>query len=164
MATPIVRALVRAGWELACHTVTHLDLTELEDDELDKEIRLSRRILRVTFGVPVDFFCYPSGHHDQRVVAVVRDAGYLGATTSLPGLACPGDPFRLRRVRIGDGDDALTLGLRLDSLLSRLLHKGDGPEIVCGLVTIVRALAACFRRELRFPGSLVGTPATGPLC
>lgn len=113
----MVRELVEADWELDSHTLTHPDLTELRGGDLDEEVRLSRRLLRAKFGVPADFFCYPSGRHDARVVKAVRSAGYLGATTTRPGLASPSEPFRLRRVRIDGADDAQSLLLRLDSLL-----------------------------------------------
>ena len=54
----------------------------------------SRVVLRRLFHVPVDFFCYPSGAFDPAVIAAVRRAGYLGATTTLPGLARPRSPTR----------------------------------------------------------------------
>jgi peptidoglycan/xylan/chitin deacetylase (PgdA/CDA1 family) len=53
------------------------------------EVAGSRAILRSRFGAPVDFFCYPAGRYDARVVDAVRRAGYLGATTTLEGLARP---------------------------------------------------------------------------
>jgi hypothetical protein len=56
------------------------------------------------FHVPVSFFCYPAGRYDNRVVAAVRAAGYLGATTTAYGLARPGDMFTLKRVRVNRSD------------------------------------------------------------
>jgi peptidoglycan/xylan/chitin deacetylase (PgdA/CDA1 family) len=71
----------------------------------------SRARLRRVFGVPVNFFCYPSGSYDARVIAAVRKAGYLGATTTVEGLAVPGTPFSLRRIRIDGSDRAAALAL-----------------------------------------------------
>lgn len=119
---PMVRELVGAGWELGCHTITHPDLTELVGRDLDEEVTLARRLLRTMFGVGVNFFCYPSGRHDGHVVEVVRAAGYLGATTTRPGLAFPTEPFRLRRVRVGGADDAQVLSAQLQALLSQSRH------------------------------------------
>jgi hypothetical protein len=56
--------------------------------------------------VPVDFFCYPSGRYDARVVAAVRRAGYLGATTENDALAKPSQRYTLGRIRI-DGSDGV---------------------------------------------------------
>ena len=99
-----VRRLIAAGWELDAHTITHPDLTGLDDRQLAREVAGSRRALRHRFGVPVDFLCYPSGRYDARVIAAVRRAGFLGATTTRDGLARPGEPYALRRVRVNRSD------------------------------------------------------------
>jgi peptidoglycan/xylan/chitin deacetylase (PgdA/CDA1 family) len=109
-----VRSLMAAGWELDSHTVTHPDLTTLGDAQLRREVSDSRRDLQQRFGVPVDFFCYPSGKFDARVVAAVRAAGYLAATTTNPGYARPGGArLELPRVRVNASDTAATLLARL---------------------------------------------------
>jgi peptidoglycan/xylan/chitin deacetylase (PgdA/CDA1 family) len=102
-----VRDLLAAGWELDAHTITHPDLTQVSDAQLWHEVHGSRVELQRTFHVPVDFFCYPSGRYDARVVAAVRRAGYLGATTTNYDLARPRDIYTLGRIRI-DGSDRLT--------------------------------------------------------
>ena len=99
-----VRRLVAAGWELGAHTFTHPDLRTLGEAELEREVAGSRVEIARRFGVPVDFFCYPAGRFDARVVAAVRRAGYLGATTTVDGLATPGSPSELRRIRVSRGD------------------------------------------------------------
>ncbi len=109
-----VRRLISAGWELASHTLTHPDLTTLSARALAREVSSSRIELRSRFGVPVDFFCYPAGRYDSSVIRAVRRAGYLGATTTVEGLARPGKPYELRRVRVNgsDGVDELAAKLR----------------------------------------------------
>jgi peptidoglycan/xylan/chitin deacetylase (PgdA/CDA1 family) len=99
-----VRALIAAGWEIDAHTVSHKDLTTLDPTRLRYEVAGSRQYLRRTFGQPVDFFCYPAGRYDAQVVAAVRAAGYLGATTEQPGLARPADAYTLDRIRIDYSD------------------------------------------------------------
>ena len=79
----------------------------------------SRKLLRRTFQVPVDFFCYPAGCFDDRVVAAVRKAGYLGATTTLYGLATPDDPYRLARVRVNRSDGVDGFAAKLVALEKR---------------------------------------------
>jgi peptidoglycan/xylan/chitin deacetylase (PgdA/CDA1 family) len=104
-----VRKLIAAGWELASHSLTHPDLTSLDERTLAREVTRSRSILRSRFGVAVDFFCYPAGRYDARVIRAVHRAGYLGATTTVEGLARPGMPYELRRIRVSgsDGVDGL---------------------------------------------------------
>jgi peptidoglycan/xylan/chitin deacetylase (PgdA/CDA1 family) len=109
----LVRALIAQGWELDAHTLTHPDLTAVGAAQLRREVAGSRALLRREFHVPVAFFCYPSGRYDDAVLAAVRAAGYLGATTTNPGLATPRDMFTLARVRVDGGDGALGLAAKL---------------------------------------------------
>jgi peptidoglycan/xylan/chitin deacetylase (PgdA/CDA1 family) len=102
-----VREMLAAGWELDAHTITHPDLTHVDNAQLWNEVHGSRVALQRLFHVPVDFFCYPSGRYDARVIAAVRRAGYLGATTTNYGLAKPADIYTLDRVRI-NGSDGIT--------------------------------------------------------
>ena len=68
------------------------------------------------FGVPVDFFAYPFGRYDARVVAAVRRAGYLGAETQVPGSASLADGFyRLRRIEILRTDGVAGLAAKLEA-------------------------------------------------
>lgn len=88
------------GWELASHTVHHLDLTTLDSSQLQEEVANSRKILENRFGVPVNNFCYPSGQYDSTVIAAVKAAGYRGATSEVPGLATSAHPYVLNRIEI----------------------------------------------------------------
>jgi len=99
-----VKQMVAAGWELASHTINHLDLTTLDASSLRQELQGSRAILRHEYGVPVDDFCYPSGRYDDTVIAAVKAAGYRAATTTDPGLASRDQPYTLKRVRVNGGD------------------------------------------------------------
>jgi peptidoglycan/xylan/chitin deacetylase (PgdA/CDA1 family) len=96
-----VRAMMRDGWEIDAHTISHVDLTTLDAARLTHEIAGSRAWLRNAFGVAVDFFCYPAGRYNPGVEAAVRAVGYRGATTTNAGIASrAGDPFALPRVRV----------------------------------------------------------------
>jgi peptidoglycan/xylan/chitin deacetylase (PgdA/CDA1 family) len=112
-----VRALVRAGWELDAHTLTHPDLTMLAPAALWREVDDSRVEIRHEFHVAADFFAYPSGRFDARVEAAVRRAGFDGATTTAYGLARPtADPYTLDRVRVNGGEGAAGLAAALSEL------------------------------------------------
>jgi peptidoglycan/xylan/chitin deacetylase (PgdA/CDA1 family) len=95
-----VRAMIAAGWELAAHTIHHLDLTTLDPAALREEVAGSRAILRREYGVAVENFCYPAGRFDRTVVAAVKAAGYTGATTEIRGYANRRRPFELDRFEI----------------------------------------------------------------
>ena len=105
-----LHGLVRAGWEIDSHTVSHPDLTTLGVDELSTELTRSRAWIERELGVAADFFCYPAGKYDATVVAAVRAAGYRGATTELPGAATAhSDPYLLPRVRVSGSDSAASV-------------------------------------------------------
>jgi peptidoglycan/xylan/chitin deacetylase (PgdA/CDA1 family) len=108
-----VRRLIASGWEIDSHTLTHPDLTRLPSAVLRHELVGSRAEIRRRFGQPADFFCYPSGRYDTRVVAAVRAAGYRGATTVDEGLGVRGEPFTLKRVRVNAGDTPATVLARV---------------------------------------------------
>jgi peptidoglycan/xylan/chitin deacetylase (PgdA/CDA1 family) len=105
-----IRELLAAGWELDTQGFSHADLITLSAADLRHEVADSRRVLQRRFHVQVNWFCYPSGHYDPRVVAAVAAAGYAGSTTVIPGWAQPGeDPYRLHRLRVLGGTSASQL-------------------------------------------------------
>jgi len=95
-----IEAMIDAGWEIAAHTINHLDLTELDAAQLKEEVAGSRAILRREYGVPVKNFCYPAGRFDATVIAAVEAAGYVGATTEIAGYADREHPHELDRYEI----------------------------------------------------------------
>lgn len=76
-----VRTLARDGWEIGSHTHTHPRLTELEPDDLARELEESKRLCEAEVGSPCNSLAYPYGNHDGRVVEAARRAGYLYACT-----------------------------------------------------------------------------------
>ena len=98
--TSNVEAMIAAGWELASHTINHLDLTTVDAATLRRELEGSRMILKRDYDVPVNNFCYPAGRFDATVIAAVKAAGYAGAMTEVPGYANRGRPYELNRFEI----------------------------------------------------------------
>jgi peptidoglycan/xylan/chitin deacetylase (PgdA/CDA1 family) len=99
-----VKAMIAAGWELAAHTIDHSDLTTLDAAQLKRETAGARAILRRDYAVPVKDFCYPAGRFDATVIAAVEAAGYVTATTEIPGFADRDSPYELARFEILGSD------------------------------------------------------------
>ena len=113
----MIGRMIAAGWEVDSHTITHPKLTRLGEHALEREVAGSRRILEERLQVPVEFFCYPYGRFDPRVVEVVRDADYLGATTTRVGLAsATANPYRLPRLRVSGSAGLDEFAAEIDSL------------------------------------------------
>jgi peptidoglycan/xylan/chitin deacetylase (PgdA/CDA1 family) len=115
-----IRGLIAAGWELDTQGISHADLITLDAAQLREQVAGARATLQRRFHVPVNWFCYPSGHYDATVVSAVKSAGYRGSTTVVPGWARPvEDPYRLPRLRVLGGTTPQTLltliaGIRSD--------------------------------------------------
>lgn len=119
-----IRGLVKAGWELDTQGFSHADLIALDPAQLHYQVAVARRVLQRHYGVPVNWFCYPSGHYNAAVVTEVRAAGYTGSTTVVPGWAHPhDDPYRLHRLRVLGG----TSGRQLLGLLAGIREDPPAP-------------------------------------
>lgn len=58
------------GWEVGSHTINHLDLTGLNDTDLEYELGESRRLLEEN-GAKVSGIAIPYGYYDPRVLRFV---------------------------------------------------------------------------------------------
>ena len=124
-----VRRLIGAGWELDSQTFSHPDLTTLDPAQLHYQVAASRTVIERRYHVPTDWFCYPSGRYNPTVEAAVKNAGYVGATTTIPGWARPaGDPYRLERIRVLGG----TSPQALLSLIAATRTNGPPPPSYTG--------------------------------
>lgn len=123
-----IRAAHDSGMEVASHSLTHVDLTQADDEQLQHEIAGSRSALVQLIGAPVDGFCYPYGYVDARVREAVRTAGYRYACAIDSG-PLTGD-FTLPRVHIGQQDIGVRLWLkeRLNKARGRTLPTAGSPS------------------------------------
>jgi peptidoglycan/xylan/chitin deacetylase (PgdA/CDA1 family) len=99
-----IRGLLAAGWELDTQGYSHADLITLDAPALRYQVAAARSALQRRYHVPVNWFCYPSGHYDATVIDAVKAAGYTGSTTVAPGWAdATEDRYRLHRLRVLGG-------------------------------------------------------------
>jgi peptidoglycan/xylan/chitin deacetylase (PgdA/CDA1 family) len=98
-----LRVLQQRGITIGSHTVTHRPLTWLTPSQAFAELRNSRRALARHLGHPVDWFAYPFGDENARVVALARRAGYLLAVTTHAGFVqSANQPLLLHREEVTD--------------------------------------------------------------
>jgi peptidoglycan/xylan/chitin deacetylase (PgdA/CDA1 family) len=119
-----VREVAAAGIEIGSHGFRHRSLPASSDTDLAQEVVASRDILREVSRQPVDGFCYPYGHLDQRVLDGVERAGYSHAcavwTTEFAG------PYALAREYIRDTDSPRRLWARGARHWLRQEYRGPG--------------------------------------
>jgi peptidoglycan/xylan/chitin deacetylase (PgdA/CDA1 family) len=87
-----------AGVVFGSHSKSHPFLSRLSEKELGDEIKGSKFLLEEKLKNSVDFFCYPNGDYDNRVLETVHTSGYKGAVTTNRGLIHRNDsPFEMTR-------------------------------------------------------------------
>jgi peptidoglycan/xylan/chitin deacetylase (PgdA/CDA1 family) len=84
-----VRALVKEGFQVGSHTVTHPDLASIPESQIKQELTRSRSDFQDKLGLKVDIFCFPggSGAADQNIQSDLQEAGYTAAVTTFKGFA-----------------------------------------------------------------------------
>lgn len=121
-----VREMNEQGIEIGSHTLNHPILSKVRDERcLREEIDGSRSAIEESIGNRVATFCYPNGTPadiDERVVTVVKEAGYDGAvvTSGVPSH----DLFRIPRIGVSsDKTDFLWKACGMENLTG-LLRTG----------------------------------------
>ncbi len=109
-----IRSVAAAGMEIGSHTLSHVDLRNVSNQRLERELVQSKQQLESQIGLPVHFFCYPSGRYAPHTPDAVKQAGYLGALTTNGGPVTPAQsPFLWHRVRILRGETVASFGTKL---------------------------------------------------
>ncbi len=93
-----VKALYGGGHEVAVHTLTHPDLTQLPLNEIVRELREDRLNLEALFGTLVRGAAYPYGTYSDEVVEALKACGlvYCRTVWSSRDFSIPQDWLRLR--------------------------------------------------------------------
>jgi len=113
-----VEEMIASGLvEIGSHTMTHDNLTCLDDTAKRMEIFDSKASLEDRFGVECVSFCYPFGLYDEKDSKLVKEAGYTSATTTQSGIEdiCQADLYRLKRITVSGKDNFLAFWLKLRS-------------------------------------------------
>jgi peptidoglycan/xylan/chitin deacetylase (PgdA/CDA1 family) len=93
MSWEMISELAASGLAtIGAHTVNHFALSKLSPEEARNEVALSREIIAEHTGVLPRHFAYPYGDPDSagaREFGIVRDLGFVTATTTRKGLLFP---------------------------------------------------------------------------
>jgi peptidoglycan/xylan/chitin deacetylase (PgdA/CDA1 family) len=74
--------LQRLGMTIGSHSHNHVQLTSLDDAQAADDLRRSREVLEDIVQRPIEYFSFPGGAYDGRVLARARAAGYKYFFTS----------------------------------------------------------------------------------
>lgn len=102
-----VRSLISQGFEIGCHTASHIDLGTADDGTARLELETSKRKLHEELGRPVLLFAYPFGGRkniSERSLKLVREAGFICCVSCFGGVnTSTVSPFELKRIPIARG-------------------------------------------------------------
>ncbi|MBD3286728.1 polysaccharide deacetylase family protein [candidate division WOR-3 bacterium] len=128
-----VSELIKSGWIICSHTMTHPDLKRCTDDRLDWELVESKKLLESRLGIPIPAIAYPFGRFNLRVLVAACRAGYkFGFTVGAERWKRRRGPLTIRRVPVYQIDpDALIRAKvkpngpvkRFDALKNRAFNK-----------------------------------------
>jgi peptidoglycan/xylan/chitin deacetylase (PgdA/CDA1 family) len=127
-----LRTLASAGWEVGSHTRSHRRLVELDEDELDAELRGSRLICEERLQLPCRSLAYPYGAFgtdvDQSTAEAAAQAGYEAAGT-VPRRLWPVDPLLWPRVAVGAADSGATFHAKISPWVRRFRATRAWPAL-----------------------------------
>jgi len=96
-----IKKLKNTGWTIGCHTATHPNLAKLDKTMLKKEIIGSKTILEKKIKSTINFFCYPKGIYNSKVLKVTKKANYKAAFTTEAGfIKQSSDLYKIPRIGI----------------------------------------------------------------
>ncbi|MEN6490139.1 MAG: polysaccharide deacetylase family protein, partial [Smithella sp.] len=107
-----VKALSKAGISFGSHTVTHPQLSTLETEEVEYEIKLSKMVIEDKLGKEIDTFSYPFKFPEENKVFITLLRNILqkhgfryGVSTRIGSVLKKDDIYFMKRIPINTGDD-----------------------------------------------------------
>jgi peptidoglycan/xylan/chitin deacetylase (PgdA/CDA1 family) len=101
-----VRIMMKDKIDFGCHTKNHRYLPSIKDPvTLQDEIIGCKVLVEEKLGVPVTWYCYPTGGFTEEIKALVKKSGYKGACTTARGFTdLNKDLYELKRVKVTNSD------------------------------------------------------------
>ena len=117
------RNLVRDGFEIGAHTVTHPILATLTSEEQQREIETSKQRIEQELRTTCRFFAHPNGQPgdwNEDTLRIVRNR-FDACFTTIDGSVKTGDdPFMLKRITIDTGSDLRKFALTITGIRSTI--------------------------------------------
>lgn len=111
------------------HSHKHEILTKLGNEDAERNLLESKRVLEKTIGEPVEQLSYPNGDIDQRVKAIVRSTGFKLAYGTRPGLVDhSSDPLDIPRILVGGYDSVEDINFALLTEVVKRVAKPRSSE------------------------------------
>lgn len=124
-----INEMATYGITYGSHSLTHRYLTELDDDEVWKELVESKAVLEALTGSEINTFCYPFGRSTPRLHDLVKQAGYSAAIGTSHGEHTLFNLSRINPARTNNS--SLLWRLAVSGLYYRLLRNRMSRRLIC---------------------------------
>lgn len=116
-----IKQLIKDGISFGSHTVNHPQLHNLKKNEIDDEIKSSKKKIEDEIGIKIDSFSYPFAFPQEDQDFVIRykeklvEYGYrVAVTTTIGRASINDDPLILKRIPVNNADDSLLFPAKLE--------------------------------------------------
>ncbi|MBI3813684.1 MAG: polysaccharide deacetylase family protein, partial [Nitrospinae bacterium] len=114
---------------IGSHTISHPALSNLSDDEIERELRESKEIIEKHTGKEARLFSYPyggRGFFDERVKEILKECGYRCGCSTIYGINdFKSDLFELKRIPINYYENETIFLIKLFGLLNPIARFMD---------------------------------------
>ena len=96
-----VTQLVQRHIEIGSHTLSHIAMDEISEEQQRREASESKLVLEQQVGKPIRFLAYPFGQFTAATEKILKEAGYRGACAGMPGLNDKTtDAYAMKRINV----------------------------------------------------------------
>ena len=81
-----IKEMVKAGMRIGSHTMSHCDLTSIREEDYQRELAESKRLLEQRFKTHIESIAYPYGLYNEKIVNLVKEYGYKEGVTANLGV------------------------------------------------------------------------------
>ena len=96
-----LKEILDNGWEIGSHGLTHRSLLRLSDEELVRELHLSKERMERSFG-PIKTYAYPYGDFNNYIVNKVKNEYDYAFSLNQGGCFLAVDSFKIKRYFIAE--------------------------------------------------------------
>jgi len=109
-----IKIMLQNNISFGAHTKNQVYIPSIKDkDILWNETAGCKKLIEKKLGLPVDYFCYPTGGFTEEAKNIVKKAGYKGACTTNRGFAeLNKDVYELKRIKVKNSDMNKPFGFR----------------------------------------------------
>ena len=126
-----IAELHKDGFEIFSHGFSHAPLTEIDDGELEAELKRSREALQEIVGQETIGISYPHGAYDNRVCSAVQKANYkLGFTIEPSVIDGLTDTLRIGRVSVSPNDSLIKFKLKISGAYRVIRYIKSSKQLI----------------------------------